>query len=436
MKILFFTREFLGASLCLRLVAEGHQVKAHVTDPESFHTLDGWIEKFPSLPAGLDWVGRDGLIIFDDIGFGVLQDQLRREGFFVVGASEQSEKLEENRSYGQRIFLENGLKTIPSHLFSSAGEAAQFVEKNGGEWVVKRNGRDEKMSVYVGKLPDGRDVANLLRHDVQNGNESASGYILQKRIRGIEMATGRFFNGTDWVGPVQLNVEHKKLFPGDLGPMTGEMGTLVWHTGEQNRLFQEILAPLQSYLRKSGFRGYADINCMVNEEGAWPLEATIRFGYPTVQAQMALHESPWGELLSALARGQSYPLHLKSGYSVVVLVACPPFPFSVVSRDSFTTPRGLHVHFKTLPSEEDFRHIHFEDVDRHPNQIGGVDYIVAYNTGFVLHVTGHGDTVEKARQAAYQRISNIVIPRMYYRTDIGEKFLHEDEEKLRSWGYL
>ena len=53
--------------------------------------------------------------------------------------------------------------------------------------------------------------------------------VIQKKVEGVEIAVARFFNGSDWVGPIEINVEHKDLFNGNLGPKTGEMGTLLWY---------------------------------------------------------------------------------------------------------------------------------------------------------------------------------------------------------------
>ena len=47
---------------------------------------------------------------------------------------------------------------------------------------------------------------------------------MQKYISGVEIAVGAFFNGNDFVYPINVNFEHKKLFPGNIGPSTGEMG--------------------------------------------------------------------------------------------------------------------------------------------------------------------------------------------------------------------
>ena len=50
-------------------------------------------------------------------------------------------------------------------------------------------------------------------------------------------------------------------------------------------------------------------------------------------------------------------------------------------------------------------------------------------------VTGSGPTMEDARKEAYNRVKNVIIPNMFYRTDIGERW-QRDGDLLRTWGYL
>jgi len=124
MRILFVTDDFSGASLCARLAKEGHAVRAHVGNPTYLQSLDGWIEKVPTLETGLDWAGKDGLIVCDDNGFGPLQDRLRADGFSVVGGSAGGDLLEDDREHAQQVFAAHGLKSIPTHTFDSAAKAA------------------------------------------------------------------------------------------------------------------------------------------------------------------------------------------------------------------------------------------------------------------------------------------------------------------------
>jgi phosphoribosylamine--glycine ligase len=53
----------------------------------------------------------------------------------------------------------------------------------------------------------------------------------------------------------------------------------------------------------------------------------------------------------------------------------------------------------------------------------------------VLIVVGLGPTMKAAQRQAYHRVANIMIPNMYYRTDIGDRWF-EDCDRLHTWGYL
>jgi phosphoribosylamine--glycine ligase len=60
---------------------------------------------------------------------------------------------------------------------------------------------------------------------------------------------------------------------------------------------------------------------------------------------------------------------------------------------------------------------------------------VAGTSGVILTVVGLGSTMKQAREQAYSRVRNILIPNMYYRDDIGERWA-EDSDRLHNWGYL
>ena len=456
MRILFVTRDFTGASLCRRLADEGNEARAVVTDPRYAGILDGVVEKVgvghslgtpisrlasspkepvgaPALPGdALDWVGRDGLIVFDDSGFGQLQDDLRAAGYAVVGGCAGADRLEHDRPYCQQLLAEYGVRTLPTLHFPDAEAAIRFVKEQRGRWVIKQNGHGDKTFCYAGQIESGEDVMDVLRVHKERTGAGDTHVVLQRRVDGVELGVGRYFNGADWVGPVELNVEHKKFFPGDLGPKTNEMGTLLWYTDASNRLFREVLAPLAPHLREIGFHGDVDVNCIVNADGAWPLELTPRFGYPATAVQIELHESPWGEFLRAVATGQPYDLKWRRGYGIAVLAAMPPFPFCADGCDRAHSPRGLRIHFRAPPDTAELAHYHFEEAKRLPDGT----WEICGDTGYVLHATGHGDTVEAARTATNRRMENLALPRLYYRADIGAKFASNDQQQLKEWGWL
>src|SRR5438045_1633484 len=107
----------LGA-LYMRLLAEGHEVKVHVGYPICHGTLAGMVTHVSDWRNELDWIrqaGDEGIILFENVSEkrGHLQDQLRRDGFNVVGGSAYGDRLENERGYAQRLLRDIGLSICP-----------------------------------------------------------------------------------------------------------------------------------------------------------------------------------------------------------------------------------------------------------------------------------------------------------------------------------
>ncbi|MEI6154429.1 MAG: phosphoribosylglycinamide synthetase C domain-containing protein [Deltaproteobacteria bacterium] len=429
MKILIISKECAGIALANKLVRQGNRVKIFVQEKGYDEVGNGFgIEKTKDWQAELQWVGRDGLIIFDYSGFGGLQDSLRKQGYSIVGGCEDGDRLELDRDYAHQVFSDYGLRTVPLHIFPDADTAINFLEKDSTEWVLKGNGHADKTFTYVSKTPDSSDVIDLLRI-IRHGMRLST-IVLQRKISGVEIAVARFFNGIDWTGPIEIAIEHKKLFPGDLGPKTSEMGTLIWLDGnENNKLFQGTIQKMRPFLRSIGFKGKFDINCIVNEDYIFPLEATPRFGYPALEMDNVLFESSMADFLKAVADGVHHDLKWLDMVGIVVQIAVPPFPYEC--KDNKYNSKGLKVYFLNQLSENEWEHIHFGEVQKK-----GEEYILAASNGYALCVTGVGKTAFEARKNAYRLTDKVVIPKMFYRNDIGLKFIEKDKDLLHKWGYL
>lgn len=428
MKVLFVSNDLIGGNIACLLQKEGHDVKLFIEAKDRRNNLEGFVKKTNNWKKELKWVGKDGLIVFDDVGYGQDQDNLRKKGYIVFGGSEEGERLERDRAYGQQIFREYGLKTVTLKDFSNPHEALRFAKKNPGQWVIKQNDHHyAKVSSYVGELSNGKDVIDMLEHFSNHSILKRQKISLQKKIIGIEIGIGRYFNGYNWVGPIEYNIEHPRLFPGDIGPITSEMGTLAWYSeNESARLFKEVLEKLKPFLRLANFKGDFEINCIVNENGAFPLEATTRMGSPIVHLQSELNKSPWGEFLFSVASGSNYNLKWKKGYGIVVLGAVPPFPFEYKKRSLF---EGVRIYFDKC-SKKDMAHIHFEEVSRKEG-----NYYISDSRGYTLYVTEVDKDISSAQKKVYQILKKICIPKLFYRNDIGSSFI-KNKKKLLQWGFL
>jgi phosphoribosylamine---glycine ligase len=63
------------------------------------------------------------------------------------------------------------------------------------------------------------------------------------------------------------------------------------------------------------------------------------------------------------------------------------------------------------------------------------DWKITGRDGYALVVTGSGQTMEEARRVVYSRVRTIIIPNMFYRTDIGERW-RQDGDLMHTWGLL
>jgi phosphoribosylamine--glycine ligase len=271
-------------SLYMRLIEEGHEVKVAAAEPMAVGTLAGIVPRTEDWRGELPWLrsaGKDGIILFESVaeGSGALQDELRRDGFQVIGGSAYGDRLENDRAYGQQVLAEFGFSIARVTEFGDLTSADAFIAAHPARYVLKFNGQDFYSSDnYVGRLPDGSDVRAVLAAKLRDYTGRVS-FVLMEHLDGIEMGVGAYFDGERFLRPACIDWEHKRFFAGDLGELTGEMGTVASYERSE-RFFQLTLAKLESRLRDGGYVGYINLNTMVNERGIWPLEFTCRFGYP------------------------------------------------------------------------------------------------------------------------------------------------------------
>jgi len=420
---LFVSLESLSGDLAWKIKNEGHEVKVFIKSERDQDVYDGFLDKVDDWQKNKDWAD---IIVFDDVGFGGFSDALRKEGKLVVGGSKYTDKLEEDREFGQNEMKQVGMSVLPHWDFSDFDSAIEFIKSNPTHYVFKPSGNvpsEQKGILFLGQEEDGKDIIEILEQNKKTWAKKIKKFQLQKMAVGVEVAVGAFFNGQDFIFPININFEHKKLFPGDIGPYTGEMGTLMYWS-PQNEIFRNTLLKIKPKLMESGYIGYIDINCIANAKGIYPLEFTCRFGYPTISIQMEGVVSEWGEFLYKLAKKEILDLKTKKGFQIGVIVVVPPWPYED-KKETFIY-KDLSILFK----KPNLEGVHLGDV----KLINGV-WSIAGETGYALVITGSGLTVDDARKQVYSRLKNIMLQNMYYRTDIGLKW-YQDSDRLQTWGYL
>lgn len=422
-KILFISRWGEILDIAYATLNEGNDVKVFVEEKDYREIGNGFVKKVKDWKKHIDWAD---LIIFDYTGYGKVCEELQAAGKLVIGGCQYTDLLELDRNFGQSELKKHKIKTLPYKEFATFPDAIEYVQKNPDAYVVKPSGETQELKqlLFVGNDEEGLDVIRVLKAYDKSWGSDFGNFQLQKKVRGVEISVAAFFNGKEFLRPLNITFEHKKLFPKELGVSTGEMGSSMFWINE-SPIFDATLKKFEATFIKHKFVGHIDINCIVNGNGIYPLEFTSRFGFPQIYIQRAGITEPIGQMFYKLAQGQSFKINTKKGFQVGAFIVVPPFPyddqktFELFSKDAVVVFRkdvkdGIHpMHLKKVNDE----------------------WLITGNTGIALLISGTGLTMKDAQKMMNNRISTIIVNNGYYRTDIGDRWF-EDSDKLFSWGLL
>ena len=436
MNVLIIDASSVCLDFALRCKAYGHNVRAYIRNNKDGSRSKvgdgGLIDRVSDWEAHMNWAD---LIFCTDNTFYINQlERYRDKGYPIIGPSIDTNRWEQDREYGAEVMERAGIPTIPSQKFKSYDDAIAYVIKNNKRYVSKPLGDGDKALSYVSKSP--ADMVFMLQK-WKKSNAYKGEFILQEFHGGIEVAVGGWFGRGGFSKHFLINHEFKKLLAGDLGVSTGEEGTVMYYT-QDCLLADKVLKPLEGFLHGLGYTGYIDVNCIVDDKGCpWPLEFTMRPGWPCFMIQQALHKGDPVQWMLDLLDGKD-TLKVSDKIAVGVVVSMPPYPFDK------GTPQTDHVGYPMfdLTMEDVTKNVHLASVmwSKAPAMVNGKvklnheQFVTAGN--YVCIVTGVGDTVEDAREDCYTRVKKkIDIPNsLGYRVDIGCR-LEKQLPELKAMGY-
>ena len=425
MNILILDTDKCGLPFAMRCKAAGHNVRLYCPPTK---IGNGLVEKIAGWQTMMGWA--DLIFVTDNSKITPELEKYHERGYPIFGPNMAGSELELDREAGQNCFDEYGIETLPYKQFTDYDEAIAYVKKEGKPFVSKPwGGNPNKDLSYVPKTAE--DLVARLERWKREGTKAD--FLLQEMVSGAEIAVGGWFGPGGWSQWLCENWEEKRLMAGGLGPNTGEMGTVIRYT-KKSKLFEEVLRPVTPRLEEIGYRGYIDVNCLVDERGTpWPLEFTCRPGWPLFNIQMALHQGDPAQWMLSLLNGHD-TLRVKEDICVGVVMAMGDFPWDndPASHVDGWPIRGLSN--KTLP------HVALSSarMGKAPVASGKTiveEEVIVTAGSYVLIATGTGKTVEDARNAVYSVCDEINWPpHRIYRVDIGCR-LEDDLKALQKLGY-
>ncbi len=327
----------------------------------------------------------------------------------VFGPVAGAAAIEGSKAFAKEIMSAAGVPTAGFRVFDSPDAAERFAREQGPV-VVKADGLAAGKGVVVAR--NANEAVSAIRSLKELGS-AARKLLLEEMLEGEEVSVIALCDGERYLllPPAQ---DHKRVGDGDAGPNTGGMGAYspapFLDARGLTKVGSDIIAPTLAELRRRGipFRGALYAGLMITQAGPKVLEFNCRFGDPEAQVLLMQIEDDLVPLLCACAEGRlvQRTLRLRPGFSVGVVVAAEGYPQSPRTGDEIlgldAVPGGAQVFHAGARLESGK---------------------CVTSGGRVLCVCARGDTLEEARDAAYDALAGIRFRGMHYRRDIGARAL-------------
>jgi phosphoribosylamine--glycine ligase len=341
-----------------------------------------------------------------------LADRLAAAGHAVFGPSAAAARIESSKAFSKALMARHRIPTARFETFRDAAAARRYCRELAAPCVVKADGLAAGKGAIV--CPTFEDADAAIAQCMERAEFGASGQtvVIEEFLYGEEVSFFVVMGGTD-VLPLIAAQDHKTIFDGDRGPMTGGMGAFspvtVFDAVTQARVMDTIVRPVAAALAAEGapYHGALFVQLMLTAEGPKVVEFNCRFGDPECQVVMARLAEDLVPVMLAVARGEPLPKALtwSDDAAVCVNLASGGYPGRY--------PTGLPITGVEAAEAEGVRVFHAGTAVK--------DGVLVTAGGRVLSVTATAPTVPEAIARAYRGVERIRFDGMQFRRDIGTR---------------
>lgn len=345
----------------------------------------------------------------DPLAEGVV-DMFDRRGLPVIGPTKAAARIEADKAYAKNLMNRALVPTAEARIFDNYEHARAYAATRDSALVVKAAGLAKGKGVLLCHEPaDALVWIEKIMVDRVFG-DAGQRIVVEELLHGQEVSVICLVDGHN-IYVLESAQDYKPVGDGDTGPNTGGMGSYspagFLDEETQTQIERDILVPTVEALRRDGapFRGVLYAGLMLTPGGPKVLEFNCRFGDPETQPLMMRLESDLLEVLEAMRDGRLDQMTLRWSpqAAVGVVLASGGYPGSYNKSKPIS---GL----ATVAALPDVAVFHSGTAFR--------DGRVVTSGGRVLCVTALGDTLEAARQHAYEAVDQIAFDGAFCRRDI------------------
>jgi phosphoribosylamine--glycine ligase len=348
-------------------------------------------------------------------------DAMTDEGLRVFGPSKAAAQLENSKVFCKNVLHSADVPTADFHEFHDAASAERFINERYSETpedvplVVKADGLAAgKGAIVCGTRHEALEAIDIIARQRQFGN-AGDRMIIEDRLTGTEASILAITDGKT-ILTLPPAEDHKRAHDNDTGPNTGGMGAYCPTPSIDEAMLRwveaNVLVPTVHIMKRqrNPFRGILYAGMMLTPQGPKVLEYNVRFGDPECQPLLLRLKTDLIDIIEATVDrrlSEIGPLEWDERPSVCVVMASEGYPGDYETGKII---RGLDAAAE-IPDVKVFH--------------AGTKLDAAGNVvtagGRVLGVTALGETVSKAKLAAYTAIKCIRWEGAWCRKDISDK---------------
>lgn len=334
---------------------------------------------------------------------------LNDEDYKVLGGQEISDKLEHDRNFAAEFMEERGIKSPPTHEFTSVDEGLKFLEENEEKAFVFKP--DEPNGLCCTYVPDSEknEKANRELYVYLSSLKDAGTYILQERIKGVETNFEVwFYKGTPFFA--MCDIECKKKLNHDFGGMVGCAQDVNFAIPLNCKAIQTTIAKLYDYYEEIEYTGFVDVNVIVYDNENYYLESCNRFGYNShPNILLAVARLPVGEILASFLDGEIEDFYDKMRFGFGASIT--------LSIDDKQT--GLPIFIDEEANDHFFLFDGYKEDDQ---------YFMSGYCSEIGIITAHGYTIKEAAEEVLEKAKLINFPMRSLRSDIDKNDYHSSPQ--------
>ncbi|AIF68558.1 phosphoribosylamine--glycine ligase [Palaeococcus pacificus DY20341] len=336
-------------------------------------------------------------------------DILEGKGIPTVGPSKEAAQLETNKAFARQIMEKY---EIPGRkmfkVFTNVGEMREWIDNFGKPVVVKplglTGGKGVKVVGY--QLKDNEEAKEYAKALIEKDGR----VLVEERTDGVEFTFQVFTDGKKVI-PMPLAQDYPHAYEGDVGPITGGMGSyscenhlLPFVNKEDYEKAFETLKKIIDAMRKEGipYKGILYGQFMLAKDEPKIIEFNARFGDPEAMNVLPILKTSLLEITEGIVDGALKKAEFEKKATVVKYLAPKGYPTDPI--------KGVNVEISEDKIREEGAKVYYASIDENFRMLGSR----------ALAVVGIANSLEEAEKIASAGIKH-VRGEIFYRADVGTK---------------